>query len=295
MNNYEKETVNRRGFLKLAGAGLGGFLVAPRGRARAAERTMDEVAILYDASLCIGCRACEEACKEYNQLPVEPTPPTALSAIKWNLIQQRQGVEPEDYPFFNYQCMHCTDAACVMVCPTKALHRDEKGFVALDAEQCNGCGYCTQFCPFGVPHLGGTNTLTGEALAGKCTFCQDKVRAGYGGPSCAEACPTGALTWGRRSVLVANAQLKVADLQAQGYSNASLYGAREAGGLHRLSVLVDRPAAYGLPDDPEPPVLFSAVWQRVIQPLGGVAVGATGLGLVVAWLVARSQIKVEEI
>ena len=91
MNNYENESVNRRGFLKLAGAGLGGFLVAPPGRARAAGRTLDEVAILYDASLCIGCRACEEACKEYNRLPSEPTPSTALSAVNWNLIQQRQG------------------------------------------------------------------------------------------------------------------------------------------------------------------------------------------------------------
>jgi formate dehydrogenase iron-sulfur subunit len=182
----------------------------------------------------------------------------------------------------------------VEVCSTGALHRDERGFVALDANQCNGCGYCTQFCPFGVPHLGAINTLTGKAQAAKCTFCQDRVRAGYGGPSCAEACPTGALTWGSRGTLVSQARARVAALQAQGHDQARLYGLTQAGGLHRLSILLDEPGVYGLPDDPEPPIAFSRVWQRVIQPLGGVAVGATGVGLVVNWLVARTQIKAEE-
>jgi formate dehydrogenase iron-sulfur subunit len=294
MNNNEQTSMDRRGFIKLAGVGLGGLLLHPSGHAFASGVNVDDVAILYDAYKCIGCRACEQACKEYNDLPSESTVPSDLSAVTWNLIQQRRGVDPADHPFFNYQCMHCTEAACVEVCSTGALHRDERGFVALEADQCNGCGYCTQFCPFGVPHLGGTNTLTGEAQAAKCNFCQDRVRAGYGGPSCVEACPTGALTWGRRDVLLAEARNRVAHLQAEGDGQARLYGAKEAGGLHRLSVLLDEPAAYGLPDDPEAPIALSAVWQRVIQPLGGVAVGATGLGLVINWLVARTHIKAEE-
>jgi hypothetical protein len=120
------------------------------------------------------------------------------------------------------------------------------------------------------------------------------VRAGYGGPSCAEACPTGALTWGRRGALLGEAQARVADLQAEGYGEARLYGVKEAGGLHRLSILLAEPAAYGLPDDPEAPIALSTVWQRVIQPLGGAAVGATGLGLIINWLVARTQITAEE-
>jgi hypothetical protein len=120
------------------------------------------------------------------------------------------------------------------------------------------------------------------------------MRAGYGGPSCVEACPTGALTWGERGALIAEAKARVTDLRAERYGEARLYGVKEAGGLHRLSILLDEPAAYGLPEDPGGPIAFSGAWQRVIQPLGGVAVGATGLGLVVNWLVARTQIKVEE-
>jgi formate dehydrogenase iron-sulfur subunit len=297
MNNNEQKSVDRRAFLKIAGVGLGGLLLDPSGPALASSRNAndDDVTIVYDASKCIGCRACEEACKEYNDLPSEPTAPSELSAVTWNLIQQREGLDLADHPFFNYQCMHCTEAACVTVCPTGALHRDERGHVALDMDQCNGCGYCTQFCPFGVPHLGAANTVTGRARAAKCTFCQDKVRAGAGGPSCAEACPTHALTWGPRGALVAEARARVAHLQADGYAEARLYGLKEAGGLHRLSILLAQPAAYGLPDDPEAPIAFSAVWQRVIQPLGGFAVGVTGLGLIINWLVARTQIKAEEV
>ena len=294
MNNKEQTSVDRRGFLKLAGVGLGGLLLHPSGDAFASGLGTDDVAILYDASKCIGCRACEEACKEYNDLPSEPTAPSDLSAITWNLIKQRRHADPDDQPFFNYQCMHCTDPACVMVCPTGSLYKDEQGFVAVNADLCNGCGYCTQFCPFGVPHLGGENTLTGRAKAGKCTFCQDKVRSGAGGPSCAEACPVHALTWGPRGALVSQARARVEELKAEGHNQARLYGLTQAGGLHRLSILLDDPAVYGLPDDPEPPIAFSKVWQRVIQPLGGIAVGATGLGLIINWLVARTQIKAEE-
>ena len=190
--------------------------------------------------------------------------------------------------------MHCTDAACVMVCPTGALVKDGKGFVAFDEDKCNGCGYCTQFCPFGVPHLKDVSLVTGEATAAKCTFCQDKVRAGTGGPSCAEACPTGALIWGSRQTLLEGAKARVSDLKAQGHSKAMLYGEGEAGGLHRLSILLDEPSVYGLPVDPQAPITFSSIWQKVIQPLGEVAVGATALGVVINWLIARTKIKAEE-
>jgi formate dehydrogenase iron-sulfur subunit len=294
MDSNKRAAVDRRDFLKLAGVGVGGLFLQPSGQASASVPNEEDVAILYDVSKCTGCRACEEACKEYNSLPIEVAPPSDLSAIKWNLIKQRQGVDAAGWPFFYYQCMHCTDAACVMVCPTGALHKDAEGFVAFDQKKCNGCGYCTQFCPFGVPHLGDVNLITGQAKAAKCTFCQEKVRAGTGGPSCAEACPTGALTWGRRGTLLEEAKARVTDLKAEGYKEARLYGESEAGGLHRLSILLDAPLAYGLPVDLQGPISFSFIWQKVIQPLGGIAVGATALGLMIDWLVARTQIKVEE-
>jgi formate dehydrogenase iron-sulfur subunit len=296
MDNKKRAMVDRRDFLKLTGVGLSGFVLQPSDQAFASTSSEDEVAILYDASKCIGCRACEEACKECNNLPAEPEPPPDLSAITWNLIKQRKGVDQEDWPFFNDQCMHCTDAACVMVCPTGALYKDKRGFVAVDEDKCNGCGYCTQFCPFGVPDLKDVNLVTGEAKVGKCIFCcQNQPQEGVGRVACVEACPTGALTLDWRENQLEVARDRVAQLKADGHSGAMLYGESEAGGLHRLSILLDEPSAYGLPADPQGPITFSNVWQKIIQPLGEVALGATVLGVIAAFFVTRRNIRMEEV
>jgi len=320
-------SLDRRQFIKLAGAGMGGLLLSSRGtEVSLAQNATDEVAILYDTAKCIGCFACQEACREWNRTPAQVESgglydsPRDLSGETWTLIKV---AKPDtDWPFINYQCNHCTDAACVNVCPTEALFHDERGFVNLDQERCNGCGYCTQFCPYGVPGLtdastvavpasprqrprytlessasrrAGGNLVTGEAIAGKCTFCQDRLSEGIGGPFCVERCPTGALSWGNRDDLLEQARTRVSDLKSQGFDGAQLYGENEAGGLHRLTLLLDEPSRYGIPADPRPPIAFATVWQRVIQPLGGVAVGATALGLTINWLVARTQIKAEEV
>ena len=294
MDNNKRAMVDRRDFLKLTGVGLGGFVLQPSDQAFVSTPDEDEVAILYDASKCIGCRACERACRECNNLATESAPPSDLSATCWNMIKKKKDVDLADWPFFYYQCMHCTDAACVTVCPTGALYKDCCGFVALDVDKCNGCGYCTQFCPYGVPHLGDVNLVTGEAKVAKCMFCQSRLWNDVGGPACVEACPTGALSWGQRDTLVDEAKNRVSQLKAEGHGGAMLYGESEAGGLHRLSILLDEPSAYGLPTDPQEPITFSNVWQKAIQPLGGIAVGATVLGLVINWLIARTQIKAEE-
>jgi formate dehydrogenase iron-sulfur subunit len=320
-------SLDRRQFIRLAGAGMGGLLLVPQSvKVSHALSDLDELAILYDAAKCIGCFACQEACREWNRTPSQVEPgglydtPGDLSGETWTLIKL---AKPDtDWPFINYQCQHCTDAACVNVCPTGALFHDERGFVSLDQERCNGCGYCTQFCPYGVPGLtdtglitteaspdqrpqyavktsvpGGSrgNLITGEAVAGKCTFCQDRLNQGLGGPFCAESCPTGALTWGNRDDLLDQARTRVSALKSEGFDGARLYGENEAGGLHRLSILLDDPARYNIPADPRPSIAFTNVWQRVIQPLGGIAVGVTALGLTINWLVARTQIKAEEV
>ena len=296
MENNKRAVVDRRGFLKLTGVGLSGFVLQPSDQAFASTLGEEEVAILYDASKCIGCRACEEACKECNNLPPEPVHPSDLSAITWNLIKQRKGVGQSEWPFFNHQCMHCTDAACVMVCTTGALYKDKKGFVAVDEDKCNGCGYCTQFCPFGVPDLKDVNLITGEAKVGKCIFCcQNQPQEGVGRVACVEACPTGALTLDWRESQLEVARDRIAQLKADGYSKAMLYGESEAGGLHRLSILLDEPSAYGLPVDPQGPITFSSVWQKIIQPLGEVALGATVLGVIAAFFVTRRSIRMEEV
>ena len=304
MSNTSTARLNRRGFLKLSAAGLSGWLLHPSGEALAAIPAQPELAILYDASKCIGCRACERACAEYNGLPAPEEHNTELSSTAWNLIVTRQGVDLDDHPFFNYQCMHCTDAACAMGCPSGALAIDDRGFVSFNQEICSGCGYCTQFCPFGIPHLGEVDLITGQARAAKCTFCQDKVEAlteesscacPEGGPSCAEACPTGALTWGERETMLAGAKTRVSELKAEGNSGALLYGEHEAGGLHRLSILLDEPSAYGLPVDPGTQFFLARIYRQIIQPAGFAIFGAALVGVVAAFGLARRNIHMEEV
>jgi formate dehydrogenase iron-sulfur subunit len=287
--------VNRRDFLRLSGAGLAGVVLHPSGQALAASPSGSELAILYDASKCIGCRACERACKAHNGLPAPEEPNTALSATALNVIVARTGVALDDQPFFNYQCMHCTDAACAMACPSGALSIDERGFVSFDQDRCIGCGYCSQFCPFGIPQLGAVSLITGEARAAKCTFCQDKIETCSGGPSCAEACPTGALTWGERGTLLDNAKTRVSELKTTGQSGALLYGEHEAGGLHRMSILLDQPSAYGLPEDPGGQFFLARLYRKIIQPAGFAIFGAALAGVVTAFGLARRHIRMEEV
>jgi formate dehydrogenase iron-sulfur subunit len=295
VSSTKEVNVNRRDFLKLSGASLSGLLLQRSGQVMASALDQNDLAILYDASKCIGCRACERACKEHNDLPVPSEANTELSATAWNLIVAREGVGPDAQPFFNYQCMHCADAACAMACPSGALSKDEKGFVSFEQDRCIGCGYCTQFCPFGIPQLGDVNLITGEAKAAKCTFCQDRVRAGTGGPSCAEACPTGALTWGERGTLLAAAKTRVSELKTQGHSGALLYGEHEAGGLHRMSILLDEPYAYGLPEDPGGSFALARLYRKIIQPAGLAIFAAAFIGAVTAFTLARRTIHMEEV
>ena len=295
MQASKQRMIDRRGFLKLTGVGLGGVLLSPSEQVAAATPGEDDLAILYDASQCLGCRACERACKEYNNLPDVQAPNSGLSATTWNVIEQREDVELVDRPFFNYQCMHCTDAACVTVCPSGALSKDEKGFVSFDVSRCVGCGYCTQFCPFGVPHLRDVNLITGEATAAKCTFCQDKTRAGTGGPSCAEACPTGALTWGKRETLLGKARARASQLKAEGCGGAMLYGESEAGGLHRLSILLDEPAAYGLPTDVQGATTAALIYKEILRPVTWGIFGIALVGVTAAFALVRRTIHMEEV
>ena len=143
-----------------------------------------------------------------------------------------------------------------------------------------------------MPHLKTESLLTGEAKAGKCTFCQDRVWEELGGPFCAESCPVGALVWGQRGDLLDKAKERVAALQQQGLSTARLYGETEAAGLHRLSITFDEPAQYGLPVDPKSPVTARA-WQKIIQPLGEVVFGVAIGAALAAFLLSRRSIRME--
>ncbi len=258
---------------------------------------MTEKSILFDSTKCIACRACQVACKQWNELPGEETNnrgsyenPPDLSSNTWLKIRfietEKQGMP--NWTFSRQACMHCTDAACVKACPTKALYHHQLGMVAYNKDLCSGCGYCVDACPFHVPRTN-RNLITGIAKMDKCTMCTnpglDRIAAGYE-PSCIKTCPPYALKFGDRDQLVPEGTKRVQALKSQGYTNAYLYGEKELDGLHVLYVLDNSPSVYGLPVNPQVPAITTA-WKGVIQPLGWVLGGLTIVGLGLNYMVAR--------
>lgn len=245
-------------------------------------------AMLIDTSKCLFCNACTVECKRENNVVVG-------KGIFWT---QMLTYEVGDFPnvrqyFIKRACNHCTQAACVTACPTGALYHHPEGFVVLDQSKCNGCGYCTQACPFHIPQLDVVNPLTGEAKSNKCTFCVQRTANG-GETACSMACPFGAILYGDRDQLIAQGKERVATLKAQGKDKARLYGEHELGGLHVLYVLEEEPEVYGLPSDPKVPVMVT-LWQKLLQPLGQVAFGATLVSLLAAWITVRRNVEMEKV
>ena len=245
-------------------------------------------AMLIDTSQCLFCNACTVECKRENGVVVG----RGIFWTRMDLHEVGQYPSVKQY-FMKRACNHCTEAACADVCPTGALSHHPEGFVVLDQAKCNGCGYCSQFCPFGVPQLDVVNRLTGQAKSNKCTFCVQRTGEG-GQPACAAACPFGAISYGDRAEMLTKGKARVQELQNRGVNGARLYGENEMGGLHVLYVLEDAPEVYGLPSNPSHPLLSSA-WQGVIQPVGEVAMGVTFAGVIGAYLVARQNIRMEEV
>lgn len=246
INDHEQGLLTRRDVLKLAGVGVGGLLLrsAP---ALASDEVAAEnaAAMLYDATRCVGCRACETACKEWNKLPPEPEPPSDLTAHTWTLIKQYQ--EGPIVSFRKYQCMHCLHPGCVSVCTVGALRKTEQGPVVYDASKCIGCRYCQYGCPFGVPKFEWEKAL---GLIGKCTFCADRLAQGLM-PACAEACPVGALTFGTRKQMLEEARDRIARHPDRYVDH--IYGETEAGGTSVLFLSAVPFDKLGFPDlGPEP-------------------------------------------
>jgi len=256
----------------------------------------------------MACRGCQVACKQWNErlgyVPgVRETRnvgtyenPLKLDPQTWTRIKfiEYDDGERSQWLFLKEGCMHCTNAACVDVCPTGALKYGPYGIITFERELCNGCGYCSQFCPFHVPQLEVINRLTGEAKSSKCVFCQDRTTNGLK-PACVKTCPAGALDWGDREAMIAKAEARVEVLKSErGFPKANVYGKTQLGGLGRIYVLTAPPEAYGLPADPKYPAI-SMLWQKIVQPVGQAVFGATILGLVAAFFVARRNVHMEEV
>lgn len=245
-------------------------------------------AILIDTSKCTACRGCQLACKQWNDLPAEETQnwgsyqnPRYLSASTWKLVTFRE-VDDGDkirWLFVPMQCLHCTDANCVSACPTSAAHYRD-GAVLIDQDLCIDCGRCVEACPFNVP--ASTRALNGNSTVQKCNFCIDRLSNDMP-PACAKTCTTAAYSFGERAEMVSKGRARVQELKEEGFQDAYLYGENELGGLHVMFALADRPAVYGLPEEPQ------AVTMNVIgRWLSGVLAAGT-LAALPFWLLTKRK------
>jgi formate dehydrogenase iron-sulfur subunit len=237
-----------------------------------------------DTTVCIGCKACEVACKEWNLVPEDGLVWSGnsydntgeLNASTWRhvaFVEQEKPVKVGGQEFrwlmSSDVCKHCTHAGCLDVCPTGAITRTEFGTVVIQDDVCNGCGYCVTACPFGVISK---REIDGDGGMHKCTLCYDRLRDGLE-PACAKACPTDSIQFGPLDELLERAHGRLDELQGAGVEDARLYGADEAdgvGGMGAFFLLLDEPEVYGLPPDPVAPTRsLGAIW--------GAAAAAAGL------------------
>ncbi|MBI4987546.1 MAG: formate dehydrogenase subunit beta [Rhodocyclales bacterium] len=247
-----------------------------------------EVAKLIDVSTCIGCKACQAACMEWNDIRDEVGSnsgvydnPADLTAKSWTVMRFAE-VELSDVSGGRLEwlirkdgCMHCADPGCLKACPAPgAIVQYANGIVDFHEENCIGCGYCITGCPFNIPRISKEDNK-----AYKCSLCSDRVAVGQA-PACAKACPTGAIQFGSKSDMKDYAEKRIGDLKERGYAKAGLYDPAGVGGTHVMYVLhhADRPELYnGLPTNPGISPLVS-LWKGFAKPLASLAIGAVALG-----------------
>jgi len=248
----------------------------------AQARSTLEVAKLIDVSRCIGCKACQSACMEWNDLRDTVgtmdggyTNPADLSDQSWTLMRFNEAVIDGTFNLLILKdgCLHCAEPGCLKACPAPgAIVQYSNGIVDFQQEHCIGCGYCTAGCPFNIPRLSKK-----DSKAYKCTLCSDRVTVGLE-PACVKACPTQALSFGSKEDMRFQADHRLEDLHERGFTKAAVYDPPGVGGTHVLFVLPhgDRPEAYGLPREPKVgPAL--RLWRSTTARAVGVATMAAVL------------------
>jgi len=261
----------------------------------------ETTAFFTDSTTCIGCKACEVACKEWNGLEADGYNLSGFSYDNtvgfghstWRHVKFVEeipipglGGNSPDHPTWEFSsdvCKHCEVAGCLEACPTGALVRTEFGGVFLQPDICNGCAYCVVSCPFGVVQK---NEEDGRAF--KCTFCTDRQKAGLE-PACAKACPTQSIQFGKLETLEEKAAERLATLHERGMDDAQLYNPKHTSvkGIHAFFLIRGEPETYNLPPNPEVPTIFlRAGWKGAARD--GLLLLA---GVAAAFLASRSTHK----
>jgi formate dehydrogenase iron-sulfur subunit len=250
----------------------------------------EAVGFYTDTTVCIGCKACQVACHQWNNLPAGGTETGRielpvlsgdsydntrhLSDVNWRHVKFIERIDATRsemaWLMMSDVCKHCVHAPCLEVCPTGAILRTEFDTVYINEPACNGCRDCIAACPFGVIHVSET-----KHIAQKCTFCYDRLQQGLP-PACAQACPTKSIRFGPLRQLKQEARARVGQLHRLGQTQARLYGADDKvlGGLNSFYLLMDEPEVYGLPSDPKVPSslmprsLFWSVFTGCLMALG---------------------------
>ena len=247
------------------------------------QRQQQEVAKLIDVTKCIGCKACQSACQEWNDLREEVginegsyQNPHDLTENSWTLMRFAEHEENGTLEWLIRKdgCMHCADPGCLKACPSPgAIIQYSNGIVDFQEEHCIGCGYCVAGCPFDVPRISKK-----DSKAYKCTLCSDRVSVGLE-PACIKACPTQALVFGSKEDMIDHANDRIADLKERGFDQAGLYDPAGVGGTHVMYVLhhADQPQLYN--DLPKEPTISPTVglWKGVLKPLATAAMVFTAL------------------
>lgn len=239
-----------------------------------------EVAKLIDVTTCIGCKACQMACSEWNDIRDEIGTnhgvydnPIDLTAHSWTVMRFAETEENGKLEWLIRKdgCMHCADPGCLKACPSPgAIIQYENGIVDFHQENCIGCGYCIAGCPFNIPRIN-----KADHKAYKCSLCSDRVAVGQE-PACVKTCPTGAIQFGSKEDMKHVAAERIKDLNNRGYANAGLYDPQGVGGTHVMYVLhhADKPMLYkGLPENPHISTTVK-LWKGLLKPLATIGIAA---------------------